>query len=63
MCNVDHNNVTYTSCYCNEDQGYGYTYNDEYGSCAFCDGLFEEEQTIGYDINGELCICTCDKER
>ena len=25
------------SCYCNEDQGSGYTYSDEYGDCNFCE--------------------------
>lgn len=24
------------SCYCDEDQGGGYTYSDEHGSCDFC---------------------------
>lgn len=23
-------------CYCNEDQGAGYTYDDEHGPCGYC---------------------------
>ena len=29
-------------CYCDENQGYGYTYNDEYGDCSYC-----EEEEVG----------------
>lgn len=25
-------------CYCNDDQGAGYTYSDEYGDCQHCEG-------------------------
>lgn len=40
-----------TNCYCNEDQGAGYTYNDEHGPCDVCidkrrieNVIFQEEQ-------------------
>lgn len=27
------------TCICDEDQGAGYTYQDEYGDCPFCTGI------------------------
>ena len=36
-CGHDHHD----SCFCNEDQGAGYTYNDEYSDCCFCAQEFE----------------------
>ncbi len=30
-------------CYCDEDQGAGYTYYDEHGPCIHC-------EEVGYDI-------------
>jgi hypothetical protein len=34
----DNGVVHHSGCYCKEDQGHGYTYDDEYGACAFCLG-------------------------
>jgi len=28
--------VRLDKCYCNEDQGAGYTYRDEHGRCEYC---------------------------
>ena len=37
-------------CYCHQDQGCGYTLEDEYGACDYCNGLMR-------------CTgCNCDKE-
>lgn len=44
-------------CYCDEDQGGGYTYSDEYGPCAFCNGEFEVGETICADQHNQLRIC------
>jgi len=47
----------YTKCYCNQKQGGGYTYRDEYGKCAFCLGEFEEDVTICANEYNELRVC------
>ena len=47
----------HSKCYCHEDQGSGYTYQDEYGDCAFCLGEFEEGTVIGADQYNDLRIC------
>jgi len=44
-------------CYCDEDQGSGYSYMDEYGECAFCSGEFEKGELICSDASNELRIC------
>ena len=44
MCNGilgDSGEIHLDNCYCNEDQGGGFTYSDEYGVCTFCKGNFE----------------------
>jgi hypothetical protein len=47
----------YSECYCNNDQGCGYTHEDEYGPCAFCQGLFVPGQIICADEHNILRIC------
>ena len=47
----------HSECYCDEDQGSGYTHSDEYGPCAFCDGRFEVGQVICADSHNELRVC------
>ena len=52
MCNAltrDSGATHYTKCYCNEDQGCGYTFSDEYGSCAFCNGEHD------FDYGAVIC--------
>jgi hypothetical protein len=44
-------------CYCHEDQGAGYTYQDEYGDCDFCLGLFQTGQVICADESNSQRIC------
>lgn len=44
-------------CYCNEDQGAGYTYSDEYGDCPFCSGEFEGGTRICADKSNVLRKC------
>jgi len=44
-------------CYCFETQGSGYTYNDEYGDCAFCEGLFAVGESICADASNQLRVC------
>ena len=39
------------SCCCHEDQGYGYTYSDEYGGCPKCNPSDPWLESID---NGEL---------
>ena len=34
-------------CYCDEDQGAGYTYNDEHGDCDNCEEVLSECPTCG----------------
>lgn len=48
----------HSRCYCNEDQGSGYTYSDEYGGCPFCLGEFQLGQTICQDKHGESRVCS-----
>lgn len=48
-----HNN----DCYCEEDQGNGYTFSDEYGECDFCLGFFEPGTTICESPDGGSRIC------
>lgn len=52
-CGHDH----HSSCFCDEDQGGGYTHDDEYGPCDFCEGLFEEGRSVcaGPDNVQRLC--------
>lgn len=47
----------HTRCYCNEDQGSGYTYSDEYGGCVFCSGLFKIGQVVGANRHNEPVLC------
>ena len=47
----------WSACYCHEEQGGGYTYNDEYGDCAFCRGEFEEGTVICADKHNDLRGC------
>lgn len=47
----------HTECYCNEDQGSGYTFDDEYGPCAFCEGSFSTGQRIGANRSNVLVVC------
>jgi hypothetical protein len=44
-------------CYCNEDQGAGYTYQDEHGDCVFCEGRFAQGQVICADEHNEFRVC------
>lgn len=30
--------IIFNECICHEDQGCGYTFEDEYGMCWFCEG-------------------------
>ena len=60
MCNAVQNDCGHfhhSACYCNEDQGAGYTYNDEYGDCAFCEGKFREGTIICSGPNNVLRVC------
>ena len=59
----DSGNTHYSACYCDVDQGTGYTYRDEYGSCVFCDGLFEEGQVICAGEYNVLRVCPDVKRR
>ena len=54
---VDSGIAHHSRCYCDEDQGYGYTFSDEYGSCEFCQGLFEEGTIICFDESNVSRIC------
>lgn len=47
----------HTMCYCQEDQGGGYTYDDEYGKCAFCLDEFVIGNIICADEYNDLRIC------
>ena len=38
FCEESTDHVIITGCICDEDQGAGYTYEDEYGDCNFCLG-------------------------
>lgn len=38
LCEEETKHDVITECICNEDQGAGYTYRDEYGDCNFCEG-------------------------
>ena len=49
----------HSSCFCDEDQGSGYTHEDEYGPCYFCDGTFDEGVMICHDQYNEPRICPC----
>ena len=31
-----------TECYCDADQGCGYTFNDEYGPCDYCESTIRQ---------------------
>ena len=39
---TDNNPTIHENCYCNEDQGAGYTYSDEYGDCDYCLGIKQQ---------------------
>lgn len=47
----------FSECYCNDDQGCGYSYSDEHGDCAFCKRDFEVGQTICPTSKNELRVC------
>jgi len=47
-------------CYCHEDQGSGYTYQDEYGDCAYCTGEFKAGEIICADEANVLRVCPGD---
>lgn len=36
MCKTLFRDTTHKECYCNEDQGAGYSYSDEHGECDYC---------------------------
>jgi len=38
---IVHNNRP-NECYCGEDQGAGYTFEDEYGPCKHCEAKMNE---------------------
>jgi len=46
-----------SECYCHKDQGAGYSYDDEYGPCAFCLGEFSSGQVICAGQNNVLRLC------
>lgn len=52
--NCDNNKfIVADECYCHVDfDGAGYTFNDEYGDCSYCDGTATCEECQG-DINYE----------
>lgn len=52
-CGHNHHN----ECYCDEDQGSGYTYSDEYGPCEFCLGNFQSGTIICTDPHNVMRIC------
>lgn len=53
----DCGHIHHKFCYCNEKQGRNYTYNDEYGACAFCLGQFTIGQVICADRYNKLRVC------
>lgn len=60
MCNAEMTDSGVThhdSCYCDEDQGCGYTFSDEYGPCEFCSGTFETGTLICADEHNEPRVC------
>ena len=52
-CGHDH----HTACYCDDDQGSGYTYSDEYDDCAFCMGQFSVGTIVCADKYNNLREC------
>ena len=38
LCEENTEHEVLDHCICNEDQGAGYTYQDEFGQCYFCTG-------------------------
>lgn len=55
--NTDSGNSHWSSCYCAEDQGSGYTFDDEYGACDFCLGKFLPGQVICAGSDGVMRVC------
>lgn len=43
-------------CYCNQDQGAGYTYSDEYGSCGHCLWI-DKPHTFEGSIDDDCTLC------
>lgn len=65
MCNAINNDCGHShhsSCFCNEEQGSGYTYSDEYGGCDFCLGRFEEGTIVCAGPDNEMRECPDEKE-
>ena len=48
-CSNNHE-IKVTNCYCNENQGGGYTYNDEHGDCDNCCEVLSECPTCKKSI-------------
>lgn len=60
MCDATGNDCGHShhlECYCAEDQGGGYTFDDEYGSCDFCLGNFTVGTLICADQSNVLRVC------